>query len=84
MRWYMADLSCSDCHDSAFERPNTDKCIACHDDSYADIMTDTQAAFAERLQEVKAKYAQLFTERSDMPMGKRALFNEYARIIRIA
>lgn len=84
MRWYMADLECGDCHDSAFDRPNTDKCVMCHDESYADIMTDTQVAFAERLEEVKAKYAQLFNEREDMPMGKRALFNEYARIIRIA
>lgn len=84
IRWYMADLSCGDCHESAFVLPTTETCVACHDEAYADLMTDAQAAYNERLAEVKAEYARLFSERDDMPQAKRALYNEYVRIVRIA
>lgn len=54
-RWYMADLDCSDCHESAFIRPNTDTCVMCHDESYAEIMTDTQKYFNEHLRRLRRK-----------------------------
>jgi nitrate/TMAO reductase-like tetraheme cytochrome c subunit len=84
IRWYMADLTCGDCHESAFTLPQKESCATCHDDSYADLMTDTQSAYNEKLAQAKAEYARLFAERADMPQAKRAIYNEYARIIRIA
>lgn len=82
-KWYMADLSCSDCHNDPFSRPNSDKCVSCHDESYASILFDTQKAYLEKLSEVQKVRDKLFVERLEMPEGKRKLFNEANRLVRI-
>lgn len=84
VRWYMADLDCSSCHETAFSLPTPETCVICHDDSYAEMMVDTQNDFKTRLKEASESYEKLFAERDTMPAGKRALFNEYSRLLRIA
>lgn len=81
--WYMADLDCSDCHESAFVRPNTDKCASCHDESYADIMADTQKEFNAKLAVVQKKRDLLYPQREHMSHGQRALANEMFYIVRV-
>ncbi len=82
-RWYMADLECSDCHESAFKRPTQDKCATCHeDDSYRAIMDDTQKEYVEKLtaiQKIRDKY---FEHRLEMHPAKRALFNKLQFLVR--
>ncbi|PLX69275.1 MAG: cytochrome C [Denitrovibrio sp.] len=81
--WYMADLDCSDCHESAFIRPNTDTCVMCHDESYADIMTDTQNYFNEQLVKVQKQRDFYMAKREAMPHGQRELTNELLYIVRV-
>jgi nitrate/TMAO reductase-like tetraheme cytochrome c subunit len=82
-RWYMADLSCGDCHESAFVRPNSDKCAMCHDESYAEILFDIQKTYQEKLAAAQTIAAAFFEQRENMPEGKRAIYNELARLVRI-
>jgi nitrate/TMAO reductase-like tetraheme cytochrome c subunit len=83
-RWYMADLSCEECHKDAFTKPNTDTCANCHEDaSYASIMIDTQKAYQENFDKLQTKYKALFNERLEMTPGKRALFNEFQDLYKI-
>lgn len=82
-RWYMADLSCTECHESAFIKPNTDKCATCHDDSYAEIMIETQAAYLVNFEEIQKIYNELFAQKLEMKPGKRALFNKFQDIVKI-
>jgi len=81
--WYMADLNCSDCHSDAFSRPNSDKCVSCHDESYASVMFDIQRNYLEKLANVQKVRDNLFAERLEMPEGKRKLFNEANRLVRL-
>jgi len=81
--WYMADLACSDCHDTAFSRPNTNKCVSCHDESYAEMMTDTQKTFKANLEKAEAIRDRLLEEREEMPHGQKAIVNELHYLVRI-
>jgi nitrate/TMAO reductase-like tetraheme cytochrome c subunit len=82
-RWYMADLNCSDCHESAFVRPNSDKCVACHDDSYAVMMEDTQKAFNAKIGTVQKLRDKMMEQRDGQSHGKLALMNELIYIVRV-
>jgi nitrate/TMAO reductase-like tetraheme cytochrome c subunit len=81
--WYMADLDCADCHDTAFSTPNVNKCISCHDESYAEIMVDTQKTFSANLEKAQDIRDRLLEQREDMPHGKKALVNELHYLVRI-
>ncbi len=81
--WYMASLDCSDCHESAFTRPNTDKCVSCHDDSYAEIMTDIQKDFNAKLPAVQKIRDDMMVKREHMSHGQRALANELIYMVRV-
>lgn len=81
--WYMASLECSDCHKDAFSRPNTDTCTSCHDSSYAQIMTDIQKDYIEKIKPVVEKRDLLFKERLEMPKGKRGIFNQANAMVRL-
>jgi len=80
--WYMADLDCSDCHESAFVRPNTNKCVSCHDDSYAELMTDIQKDFNEKLPSAQAARDKMMKDREYMSHGQRELANQLIYIVR--
>jgi nitrate/TMAO reductase-like tetraheme cytochrome c subunit len=83
-RWYMADLSCTECHADAYAKPNTDTCVTCHEDeSYASVMVDTQKAYEENFVKLEEKYKELFKERLEMSAGKRALFNKFQDMYKI-
>lgn len=82
-QWYMADLACSDCHESAFVRPNSNKCVSCHDDSYAGIMTDFQKSFNEKLPAALKLRDEMMAERESMPEGKRELANQLIYIVKV-
>jgi nitrate/TMAO reductase-like tetraheme cytochrome c subunit len=81
--WYMADLSCSDCHESAFIRPNSDKCATCHDASYADIMADTQKAFNEKLPAAQELRDAMMEARHGASHGKLEIANQIIYIVRV-
>lgn len=81
--WYMASLDCSDCHESAFIRPNTDTCVMCHDDSYGEMMTDIQSDFNSRLGPVQEIRDRMMKERGEMLHGQRALANELIYVVRV-
>lgn len=81
--WYMAELSCGDCHIDPFSRPNSDKCVSCHDETYASLMFDIQKSYLEKLSAVQKLRDKLFVERLQMPKGKRELFNEANRLVRL-
>ncbi|MGA1846835.1 cytochrome c3 family protein [Deferribacter abyssi] len=81
--WYMADLECTDCHKDPFVRPNTDTCTSCHDESYGEMLIDTQKEFLEKLSSLQKVRDELFDERLEMPAAKRKLFNEFQYYVRI-
>ncbi|MGA1861821.1 NapC/NirT family cytochrome c [Deferribacter thermophilus] len=80
--WYMDDLSCTDCHEDPFVRPNTDTCASCHDSSYGEMLIDTQKEFLAKLEKVQKVRDKLFEERLEMPEGKRKLFNKLQFLVR--
>jgi len=83
-RWYMADLDCSDCHESAFVRPNTDKCVSCHGDAYyGEMMSETQNAFNAKLEKAQAVRDRLIAQREGMEHGRLELVNELHYLVRI-
>lgn len=82
-RWYMADLSCSDCHETAFTRPNTDKCVTCHDDSYAELMTDIQKAFNAQLPAAQKLRDEMMEARHAASHGQAKIANEIIYIVRV-
>ncbi|ADD67265.1 hypothetical protein Dacet_0467 [Denitrovibrio acetiphilus DSM 12809] len=82
-RWYMADLDCSDCHESAFVRPNTDTCVACHDESYAEIMVDIQKSFKEQLPAAQQLRDEMMVARKGVSEGQRDIANELIYVVRV-
>jgi nitrate/TMAO reductase-like tetraheme cytochrome c subunit len=82
VKWYMADLNCTDCHMDAFTRPNTDACVVCHDQSYAQILVDTQKEFAAKLTEIVKVRDSFETYRSAMKPGQLALYNQFNTIVK--
>ena len=80
--WYMASLDCSDCHESAFIRPNNDKCVSCHDDSYAELMSDIQANFNAQLPAAQALRDELMAGRKGMTHGQLKIANDIIYIVR--
>lgn len=82
-KWYMADLSCTDCHDDAYTRPNSDKCASCHDDSYRSIMYDIQKSFKSRLAVAQKLRDKMMEERVHMYKGQRALANQIIYIVKV-
>ncbi len=81
--WYMADLNCSDCHDSAYTRPTEEKCATCHDASYSQLMKDTQADYMAKLKKAKGirdKYQKFFP---GMEEGRKELYLEMKNIMRV-
>lgn len=83
VKWYMADLQCSDCHKSAFAKPNTDSCVSCHDASYAQIMIDTQKEFNDKLAAIQKVRDELATHRTSLKPGQLALYNQFNLMVRV-
>jgi nitrate/TMAO reductase-like tetraheme cytochrome c subunit len=81
-RWYMADLSCDECHEDAFKRPSQDKCAGCHDDSYRSIMDEVQSEYVKKLTELQKVRDKYFEHRLEMHPKKRALFNKLQFLVR--
>ncbi|PLX66515.1 MAG: cytochrome C [Denitrovibrio sp.] len=82
--WYMASLDCSDCHESAFVRPNTDKCVTCHEDaSYGEMMSEIQASFNAKLPVAQKSRDDMMLNREHMSHGQLALANELIYIVRV-
>lgn len=53
----MPDLACTDCHASEGDyKPETQKCIDCHDDTYATYIADWKGKVAPVMAEVKGLY----------------------------
>jgi len=82
-RWYMADLDCSDCHESAFIRPNSNKCASCHDESYAGLMAETQIAFNAKLPAAQALRDEMMEAREGASHGQLKIANELIYIVRV-
>jgi len=83
-RWYMADLSCTECHKDAFTKPNTNTCSKCHDDaSYGTMMIEIQDAFMKKLNPVVEQRDKYRAKREHMHPEKLALYNEYNKLVRI-
>ncbi len=83
VKWYMADLQCSDCHKSAFSKPNTDSCVSCHDASYAQMMIDTQKEFNAKLAAIQKVRDELASHRTTMEPGQLALYNQFNLMVRV-
>jgi nitrate/TMAO reductase-like tetraheme cytochrome c subunit len=81
--WYMADLDCSDCHESAFIRPNTNKCVSCHDESYASVMSDIQTSFNAKLPAAQELRDAMMEARHTASHGQKKIANEIIYIVRV-
>lgn len=81
--WFMASLSCGDCHMDAFERPQAESCGNCHDQSYVELAVDTQKSYTARLEALKAEWLKLTEERGHMKEGQENLLNQLGYFVRV-
>ncbi|MCX8084371.1 MAG: NapC/NirT family cytochrome c [Calditerrivibrio sp.] len=83
VKWYMASLGCSDCHQSATDKPKPESCVGCHNADYAQIMIDTQKDYRQKLSEIIKKRDELAKSRFEMMEGQVGVYNQFNLIVRI-
>jgi len=80
--WYMAAISCGDCHSDPMTPPTPATCDGCHPgQSYGGMIADTQSGYVEKLVPLKHLRDELFQKRGSFDAAKTAGFNEFRQLV---
>lgn len=75
--WYMAAISCSDCHSDLMTPPTPATCNGCHPGkSYGGMIAETQKGYAEKLAPLTRLRDELFGKRGKLDAAGTKAFNE--------
>ena len=80
--WYMAAISCGDCHSDPMTPPTPATCNGCHPGkSYGGMIAELQSGYAEKLSPLKQLRDELFHKRGGFDAARTRRFNEFRQLV---